>query len=77
MSGDIIGIAVLLLGSIWFAYNSRIPIMFLFSGLIAFASSLYMFNLVGKTQCACEMFAIIFILVGIWQIVEFGRNVLE
>jgi hypothetical protein len=78
----LLGIAILLIGSLFFAYYSQVPLAFLFSSFIALASSLFMFNLHGTESLAQEgptffMFGIIFITIGLWQIVEFLRNVLE
>lgn len=77
----LLGIAVLLIGIMFFAYYSRIPIAFLFSSFIALASALFMFNLHGTGSLSQEgpaffMFGIIFITIGLWQITEFLRNVL-
>jgi hypothetical protein len=64
--------------SIFFAYYSKIPMVFIFSSLIAFASSSYMFNLHGSgggnERPTYIMFGIIFIAVGLWQMIESYRN---
>jgi len=78
----LLGIVVLLMGSVFFAYYSKVPLAFLFSSIIALASSLFMFNLHGTGSLSQEgpaffMFGSIFIAIGLWQIVEFLRNVLE
>ena len=75
----LLGVFFILSVSIFFAYNSKIPIAFIFSSLIAFASSAYMFNIYGSSGGGSEnpaylMFATIFIVVGLWQMVESYRH---
>jgi hypothetical protein len=71
----------ILSASIFFAYYSKIPIVFIFSSLIAFASSSYMLRLHTSGSGGGQeegptyiMFGIIFIAVGLWQMIESYRN---
>lgn len=76
----LLGVFFILSVSIFFAYYSKIPIAFIFSSLIAFASSAYMFNIYGSSgsgssdNTAYLMFATIFIVIGLWQLTESYRN---
>lgn len=73
----LLGVFFILSVSIFFAYYSKIPIAFIFSSLIAFASSAYMFNIYGSSgsdNTAYLMFATIFIVIGLWQMIESYRN---
>jgi len=79
----LLGVFFILVASIFFAYYSKIPIVFIFSSLIAFASSAYMFNIYGSHgggsgggsgNPAYLMFATIFIIIGLWQMIESYRN---
>lgn len=79
----LLGVFFILSVSIFFAYYSKIPIAFIFSSLIAFASSAYMFNIYGSSgggsgggsaNSAYLMFATIFIVIGLWQLIESYRN---
>jgi putative Ca2+/H+ antiporter (TMEM165/GDT1 family) len=74
----LLGVFFILVASIFFAYYSKIPIVFIFSSLIAFASSSYMFNLHASggsnERPTYIMFGIIFIAIGLWQMIESYRN---
>ena len=72
---NLLGIAVLALGFLIFAYYTKMPIMFLFSSMIMFGSSLYFFSVrqVGVAICPCSFFGIIFLMLGLWQLVEVSR----
>ena len=79
MSGQFLGIIILLISSIYFAYSYKIPIAYLFSSVIAIASSLFMFSLSGGGGTPPSFaFALgtIFIGIALWQITEFLRNVI-
>ena len=52
----------------FFAYYRQTPIAFLFSALISFASSAFMFEM------DFSAFGIIFMLFGLWQMVEVVRH---
>lgn len=76
---DLLGIFAILMTFIIFSYQSKIPIMYLFSSLISMASSLYMFNyetvgLETSNGSTFTMFGIIFILIALWQLLIFGRE---
>jgi FtsH-binding integral membrane protein len=70
---DILGVSGVLLGFMFYAYYTKIPIAFLITSVIAFGSSLYMFNATGNQQCACGIYAGAFLVVGIWQLGEVVR----
>jgi len=76
---NLLAIIVLLCVSIIFAYQSKITIMYLFSSMVSFGASAYMFNYSATGAEAHEvfafsMFAIIFVLLGLWQLILFGSN---
>ena len=76
---NLLAVFGLLITSVIFAYQSKIPIMYLFSSLISMGSSLYMFNYHSTGAESHEgptflMFGTIFILVALWQLIEFGRS---
>lgn len=76
---ELIAIFGLLIASVIFAYQIKVPIFYLFSSLISMASSLYMFNLHGTGSASAEgptylMFGFIFISVALWQLMEFTRE---
>jgi hypothetical protein len=76
---NLLAVFGLLITSVIFSYSSRITIMYLFSSLIAMASSLYVFNYNTSGAEAHEgptfiMFGIIFILVALWQLIMFGSS---
>jgi hypothetical protein len=76
---ELVAIFGLLITSVIFAHQVKVPVFYLFSALIVMASSAYMFNLHGTGQESAEgpvylMFGFIFISVALWQLIEFGRS---
>lgn len=76
---NLLAVFGLMITAVIFSYSSRMTIMYLFSSLIAMASSLYMFNYSATGSEAHEaatftMFGIIFIMVALWQLLMFGRE---
>ena len=71
---DILGVSAVLLGFMFYAYYTKIPIAFLITSAIAFGSSTYMFRVTGAQECACGIYAVTFLLVGLWQLGEVARH---
>ena len=67
-------IVLIFIGITFFAYYRKTPIAFIFSALISFASALYMFEMHGLHGGSFNMFGTIFIVFGLWQIVEVVRH---
>jgi len=70
---DILGVSGVLLGFMFYAYYTKAPIAFILGSAIAFGSSTYMFRVTGAQQCACGIYAITFLLVGLYQLGEAAR----
>ena len=62
-----IAVVLLFIGSFFYSQMTKAPVMYLFSAVIAMATSLFMFN------AELVMFGIILILVSLWQLIEMGR----
>lgn len=62
-----IAVVLLFIGSFFYSHMTKAPVMYLFSAVIAMATSLFMFN------AELVMFGIILILVSLWQLIEMGR----
>lgn len=76
---SLVAIFGLLITSVIFAYTVKIPIMYIFSGVIAFATALYAFNYHATGAESHEaptfiMYGYIFISVGVWQLGEAIRE---
>ena len=70
---DILGVSGVLLGFMFYAYYTKAPIAFILGSAIALGSSIYMFRVTGAQQCACGIYAVTFLLVGLYQMGEAVR----
>jgi hypothetical protein len=76
---ELVAVFGLLIASVIFAFQVKVPIVYLFTSTINMASSLYMFNLHGTGSASAEgptylMFGFIFIASALWMLMEALRE---
>lgn len=76
---ELVAVFGLLIAAIIFAFQVKVPIVYIFTSTISMASSLYMFNLHGTGSQSAEgptylMFGFIFISASVWMLTEALRE---